>query len=89
MVDAGVAVAFGESSAVLASDEGEVGVGGGLVAECVLDCDLSCCGVGEVVSSDDLGDGLLVVIDDDGELVARAGPLGPDDEVAGGCGWVE
>src|SRR4051812_27171345 len=56
-VEAGVAVAFGETPSVGAFDEGEVGVsrlGGEL--EGAVDQELACGGIEEVVAADDLAD---------------------------------
>lgn len=77
-------MAFGESSAVGSDDEGQVGVGRDvrLEAQESVDPDLACGGVEQVIASDDLGDGLPCVIDDNGELVGGEPGFGGDDEVA-------
>ncbi len=84
-VDSGVAVAFGESSPVGASDQGQVGVGWlRFDLQSAIKQQLACCRVEQVVSSDDLGDPGIVVIDDDGELIAWGAAFRPDHEVASG-----
>lgn len=90
MIDPGIAVSFGESAAVLASDEREMGVGdGGVVAKGIAELDLAGSGIEEVVTAHDLSDSLVMIVHYDGELITRGLAFGPDDEVADTLRWID
>ena len=85
--EAGVAVAFRESSAVGADDERDMGEVRGRVAERLVQQQLARRRGDQVVASDDFRHALGRVVHDDGELIRRSGHLAgsarrlPDDEV--------
>lgn len=82
-LEAGVAVAFGEASAVLAQDQGEVVIPRqGREAQGVVEQHLPRGGGEQVIAADDIGDALRGIVDDDSQLVGGQALLGGDDEVA-------
>lgn len=84
--DACVAVAFGEAPPIGADDEGEVAEGWEGETEVAIEDDLCGGGRQDVVTTNDVGDAHVVIVNDDGEgiggfITAR------DNEVTGGfCG---